>query len=184
MLLRTVQPHFGDRLQINWRNFSLEQVNSKQGPDWHVWDAPDGYESRSLLAFRASEAARRQGPTPFAAFHFALLEARHVHKADIADRTVILSVAESANLDMERFKRDLEDPDILRGLAADHTYAVEQLGIFGTPTFVFPGNLAGYVRLMPAPTDRGEALRVFDLLRQSIGETPNLFEIKRPMPLR
>src|SRR6185437_10838347 len=84
--LRDVQAALGDALRVNWRYFPLEQVNSAEGPDWKLWEQPEGYRSRGLPAFRAAEAARRQGDEAFAAIHVALLRARHEDGADIAER--------------------------------------------------------------------------------------------------
>ena len=66
----------GDKLQVNWKNFSLEQTNNKQGEDWRIWEQPDDYPSRGLPAFRAAEAARLQGEEAYERMHFALLEGR------------------------------------------------------------------------------------------------------------
>src|SRR5207245_1625957 len=96
------------------------QVNSAEGPEWKVWNRPPGHRSRSLLAFSAGEAARRQGPRQFERFHLALLAARHVHKKALQERETILDTAREAELDVAQLERDLEDPNILQALARDH----------------------------------------------------------------
>src|SRR4051812_41886394 len=61
-------------VRINWRFFSLSQVNHrKDGPNdsWAVWKAPSSEPVKGRLAFKAAEAASRQGR--FDAFHQALL---------------------------------------------------------------------------------------------------------------
>ncbi len=50
----------GPKLTINWKYFSLEQVNSQQEPEWKIWEQPEDYPSRGIHAFRAAEAARQQ----------------------------------------------------------------------------------------------------------------------------
>src|SRR6184192_3752727 len=47
-------------LRITWRYFSLAQVNAKD-PAWSIWDASDQERVRGRLAFKAAEAARKQG---------------------------------------------------------------------------------------------------------------------------
>src|SRR5207302_1185132 len=149
----------GDRdFDIRWRYFSLTQVNSKDD-GWTVWDAPASESVRGRLAFAAAEAARRQGR--FADLHQPLLEARHRDRLDVDDPKVIDEVATVAGLDMGRFHRDLADSTILDALARDHTKAVQQEGVFGTPTLVFADGGSAYVRLAEG-TDGGGALKVFD----------------------
>jgi 2-hydroxychromene-2-carboxylate isomerase len=90
-------------------------------------------------------------------------------------------LAAAAALDLERFERDLNDPRILERLARDHQQAVEEHGVFGTPTFVFPGASVAYVRMMPAP-EGSQAVKLFDELVSVIASEPALLEIKRPRP--
>ena len=77
MWLDRVKRVYGDDLEVTWKNFSLEQVNSKEGPEWKSWEQGDPTERRSLLSQMAAEAARRQGPELYDKFHLALLTARH-----------------------------------------------------------------------------------------------------------
>ncbi len=168
----------GDRLAINWRYFSLEQVNSDKGAKWKVWDQPKDYPSRGLNAFRAAEAARRQGEAGFAAFHYALIKARHEDKEDISDFSILARIAGSVGLDTERFKKDFNDKKILARLGKDHTNAVEAYGAFGTPTLVFPGDQAVFLKMRPPAPE--ESLAVFNEVR-TVGEgRGNILEIKRP----
>jgi predicted DsbA family dithiol-disulfide isomerase len=168
----------GERsLNARLRYFSLTQVNSKD-EGWTVWDAPASEHVRGRLAFAAAEAARRQDR--FEQLHEALLLARHRDQADIDDRGVVERLATGAGveLDIERFRRDLDDPGILEALARDHTEAVREHGVFGTPTFIFAGGLAAYVRLAESAVDNG-VVEVFDNL-VTVGTSPGILEIKRP----
>lgn len=168
-------------MTINWRFFSLEQVNSQQGPQWKIWEQPPDYSSRGLAAFRAAQAARNQGEATVHAFSIALFKVRHEERRDITDTNTLIEVAESVKLDMPRFKKDLESPDSLTGLAEDHTHAVETLGAFGTPTVVFPENQAIFLKMAPPPAAE-ESLSVFTELRQVAEQRRNIQEIKRPVP--
>ena len=169
----------GTKVSINWRYFSLEQVNSQQGPKWRLWEQPEDYPSRGLRAFRAAEAARRQGETAFPAFHMALLSAKHEENRDIADMKTLIEVAESAGLEMTRFQKDLNDRRLLTALAMDHSYAVEALGIFGTPTLVFPENQAIFLKMSPPPVP-DECLSVFNEVFNLAYRRRNIREVKRP----
>lgn len=165
-------------LDVSWRYFSLTQVNSKE-EGWTVWDAPASSVARGRLAFQAAEAARRQGA--FEALHLPLLRARHRDRQDIDAREVVESVARSAGLDIERFRRDLDDPSLLQALARDHRQAAGELGVFGTPTLVFDGGAAAYVRLSEGVDEPGRAVEVFDRIFSVADEEPRILEIKRPV---
>lgn len=167
----------GEReLDVRWRYFSLAQVNSKDD-GWTAWDAPSSEPVRGRLAFQAAEAARRQGR--FDDMHWRLLRARHRDRLELEDAAVIENIAAAAGLDGDRFKRDLADPAILHALASDHTTAVSQHGVFGTPTFVFPDGEAAYVRLAPSALEDGAA-EVLDRVIGIAAAEPRILEIKRP----
>jgi predicted DsbA family dithiol-disulfide isomerase len=176
VLLRRVSESGARELRVRWRYFSLTQVNNQE-VGWTIWGAsPDDPAARGRLAFQAAEASRRQGR--FDSFHAGLLEARHVEGLDLEVQAVIEEVALQAGLDLGRFRSDLTDPFLLEALARDHQEAVDQLGVFGTPTFHLPGRGAAYVRVRPAP--EGEAaLRVFDQVVSITAEEPYFLELKR-----
>ena len=163
-------------IDVRWRYFSLAQVNSKQ-EGWTAWDAPAAEKVRGRLAFKAAEAARRQDR--FDLFHANLLAARHQDRLDIDDARVVEQVAEESGLELERFRRDLDDPAILDTFARDHKHAVAAHGVFGTPTFVFANGASAYIRLTEAPSG-ASALRLFDSLLAIAADEPRVLEIKRP----
>ncbi len=177
--LQRVKAGIGPKLTINWKYFSLEQVNSQQGPQWKIWEQPESYSSRGLSAFRAAEAARRQGEAVFSSFHIALLRAKHEQHQDIADIKTLIEVAESVDLEMTQFQEGLGDRRLLAKLAADHSFAVETLGIFGTPTLVFPERQTIFLK-MSSPPSPEESLSVFAELRYLVERRRYIQEIKRP----
>lgn len=171
---------YGDRLQVTWKNFILEQANNKNGPDWHIWDQPEEYPSRTMRAHRLVEAARLQGPEAYDRLHLALLEGRHQHRKDLADANDLSSIATEAGLDMTRLQRDASDPARLATIATDHFGAVKQ-GIFGTPTFLFANGSTFFMRIK-APDHADEALRTFESLSDLFVRNRNIGEVKRPQP--
>ena len=172
----------GERdVKVNWRFFSLTQVNYRPAsPDdaWTVWGADASEQVRGRLAFKAAEAARRQDA--FDSFHMEVLHARHRDGLDIESPEVVDHVAEESGLDLGRFRADLSDPKILAALERDHLEGRARHGVFGTPTYVFPGGGATYVRLAQPPSGR-EALRIFDRIVAVTREEPAILEIKRPV---
>ena len=176
VLLQNVKDSGERPLDITWRYFSLVQVNSKV-EGFTVWEALDS-EARGRLAFKAAEAARRQDA--FDGFHMDLLRARHEERADIDDVAVVERVAEAAGLDLERFRKDIADPQIISALERDHGAAVAEYGVFGTPTFVFEGGATAYVRLSEPPPPAA-SVGIFDRVVSIAAEEPHILEIKRPV---
>ena len=175
VLLQNVRDSGQRPIDIRWRYFSLIQVNSKDD-GWTIWDALDS-EARGRLAFKAAEAARRQGA--FDDFHMALLRARHEKRVDIDDVAVVERVAEDSGLDLDRFRMDIADPQIVSALERDHRAAVAEYGVFGTPTFVFDAG-AAYVRLSEPP-EASDSVAIFDRVVSIAAEEPRILEIKRPV---
>src|SRR2546421_5906167 len=175
-LLDGVQRLGGRDIDVRWRYFSLTQVNSKND-GWTVWNAPASEQVKGRLAFQAAEAARRQGL--FLEVHSRLLNARHRDRLDIDDPRVVDEVVGGTGVDMGRFRGDVTDPTILDPLARDHVQAVSELGVFGTPTFVFADGAGAYVRLAES-VDGNEAVKVFDRLMAVAAAEPRILEIKRP----
>ena len=92
----------------------------------------------SVVASEAALAARAQGK--YEPFHDALLATR----GQLSEE-VVLNVARSVGLDVDRLKADMAKPDITSILKAAHELA-ESLAIRGTPAFVvgdevYPGAL-------------------------------------------
>ena len=172
---------YDGEMNITWKTFPLEQVNSKEGPDWKLWEQPESYPSRGLLALKAGEAARKQGPEAFDRFHMALLNARHVDRKKIDDRGILAEVAKSAGLDVDRFTNDLDDPAYIKKIAAEYAEAHDKYGVFGVPTILAENGNAAFVKMMPPPEPE-EALAVFNDLFPVISGRPNIKEIKRPEP--
>lgn len=82
----------------------------------------------SVFAARAALAAHRQGK--YVAFHKTLMAVEGV-----ADKDKVIEVATKVGLDLDRLKRDMEDPAIQKMI--DRNLALAQaLRINGTPSFV------------------------------------------------
>ena len=139
----------------------------------------EDFPSRGLWSFRAAEAARKQGDVKFEAVHVSLLTARHKDRKDIGKLEVLEEIATESGLDLEQFRKDIMNPDSKAAVGRDHTEAVEEYGVFGTPT-IFPGNDRGfYLKLMPAPED-DKALETFENVYRTISEFPDIQELKQP----
>jgi len=179
--LDQVREEYGERLEVTWRSFSLDQVNSGYGTDRKVWEQPDVEERGSLLALWAGEAARRQGGEAFDRFHLALLTARHGgRRVPLNDLGVLLDFAGNVGLDEAQFRRDMDDRSLLLSVARDHTEAVERYGVFGTPTFVFENGNAVYLKTFIPPS--GDSVTFFQHFMALMADRAYVGELKRPQP--
>ena len=109
----------------------------------------------------------------------ALLRARHVEKRDIADPEVLIEVAVKAGLDVNRFRQDLTNRSLLAKISEDYIRGVNDHGVWGTPTLVFNGRQAAYLKLKPAPPPE-ESVKLFEELFAIIHGRPSVIEVKRP----
>ena len=179
--LARVKEKMGDDLQITWRSFALEQVNSKEGEDWKAWEQDSDYVSRGLWPLRGGIAVRRQTEAAHAAYMETVLELKHVEREDIRSRDSVIEIARriGAPIDIERFIADIDDPGTLAEIGRDHEEAVSQ-GVFGTPTFVFEDGSASFVKTYTPPEE--DTMSVFEHLMGVMRGKRYFGEIKRPQP--
>jgi len=179
--LHNVEEARGEPLPIRWRAFPLEQVNSGEGPEWKLWEQPEGYRSRGLAAFLAASAARDQGDEAAWRFHRALIEAKHEAGKDHGKRETIEAAAREAGLDMDRFETASRDRSRLAAIGEDYEAGKGTLNVFGTPTFVFPDGQAAYLKLDRNAIPAGQAAVDFlDRFVETVRDLPFVMEIKRP----
>ena len=181
MWLDRVKQVYGEDLDITWKNFSLEQINSNEGPEWKAWEQGEPTERRSLLSQIAAEAARRQGPELYDKYHLALLTARHGGQGRIPlnEEEPLVELAEAVGLDVGRFREDLKDPDLAGIIGREHEEAAEE-GIFGTPTFTFENGTSAYLKTFIPP--EYDSVAAFDSFMATAGHRAYFGEIKRPQP--
>jgi predicted DsbA family dithiol-disulfide isomerase len=180
MWLAKVKESYGDNLQVDWQPFFLAQANSKEGPEWKAWEQTEDSPNLGLLAMRAGEAARRQGSQAFEAFQLTLLKARHEDRKDLSNPEAIMDAAQASGLDMARFREDLADESILQDLGESHTRSVEEYGVFGVPTFIFPNGASAFLKAYQPPEE--EAVEMFEALKNVMDKWKLVGEMKRPQP--
>ncbi len=151
--------------------FSLTE-NHRQDGEVRQWDLPVDRVGSGVLALLWSIAVRDGFGNSFLAFHTELFSARHDNAADINDQTVLEAAAGAVGIDPRAIQSLVETGVPAKTLAAEHTFAVEEHGVFGVPTFI-RGDEAVFVRFM----DRHQSAdveRVLDMLSWT-----NLNEFKR-----
>ena len=174
-------------LEVEWEHFSIYQSEHQQRGgavqrSWQIWnerlDKGDGSGCKGLLPFLASLASRKQGQDAHAAFRLALQRANHAHYQPYSLETV-RGVARAVGLDMGRFEHELANPEARTVLAHEHMRAAAQ-DVFGTPTVVFPGGQAAYLRLQEAPRSADEGVALFEDVRGLLERYPYLQTVRRP----
>ena len=177
--LATVKEELGDGLEINWRSFALEQVNSKEGDDWKAWEQDSDYVSRGLWSLRGGIAARAQGTDAHNMYMETILHAKHVEREDVRTRESVIENAKKADLDVEKFTEVLDDPASLAQVGIDHEESLTH-GVFGTPTFVFEDGTAAFLKMFTPPD--GEAMSAFNDFMGIASGRKYFGELKRPQP--
>ena len=169
-------------LEINWKHFSLEEINNIEGAGQEIWKLADRTIARSLLAQMALEAASLQGREAMDRYFLAMLIARHGGQGRIPlNKTEpLLALAKDVGLDSERIRRDMYKPSVVEAIERDHRDAVMKYGVFGTPTFIFDGDSAVYLKTFTPP--ESDSLTFFEQFVAISANNPHLGELKRPQP--
>jgi hypothetical protein len=180
--LSKVEESTGEVVKVDWKPFSLAQVNSDKDQDIKLWEQPEVLNGtdHTFLAHVSGLAAKRQGDKAFQAFFMALLRARHEDKKDLLDPTVMEEAAVAAGLDMARFSEDQADPDLLKDIGESHTIAVEEYGAFGVPTFVFDEGKAVFLKMFIPPDE--QAAEIYETMTKAMSQFEHVGEFKRPQP--
>jgi hypothetical protein len=139
---------------VTFLPFSLGQAHVEEG-GVDVWDRPE--EESGLLALQASVAVRDHQPEHFLAVHRALFEARHGQSADLRDEAVIRAALEAGGADADAAFAEIAAGGPLDVVHKEHDQSVNELAVFGVPTFV-AGGRAVFVRLMERPRDAEHAI--------------------------
>lgn len=168
-------------LELEFKSFSLENVNlPEEASADELWSTAT--ERRGLIPAAAAKWVQTQAPESFKDYQRLMFDARHVDHEKIGQPAVTAEILTKAGLDGDAVVKELTgDSKWLEAARADHDEANE-LGIFGVPTFVFPGAAPAFVRLLEI-TDGDRALEIFRDVQASAGN-PTIHEIKRPALMR
>jgi 2-hydroxychromene-2-carboxylate isomerase len=158
---------------VEWRYqaFSLDQVHVEEGEP-PVWERTPETWGTGVLSLLYGIAVRDAFADRFLDAHLALFRARHDEGRKLGQEDVLRDVVASVGLDPDQVAEEVWSGRPLKTLAAEHTQAVDEWGVFGVPTFVEDGD-AVFVRFM----ERG---RVDDLERMlGLLDWSRLNEFKR-----
>ena len=97
------------------------------------WNPGQPYPTSSMPALRAAKCARLQGEEEFQRLHIALFKAFFEDSRNIADREVLLSLAEDAGLDVGRFSSDFDRGSQESEVLAEYQDAKREYEAWGVP---------------------------------------------------
>ena len=119
-------------LQIDWRFFSLEEINREEGKK-HPWEREWSYGWGMM---RVAALLRRTSMDHCDAFYAAAGHALHVEGRKPHRPEVAAEIVESIGLDPALVQQAIDDPTTHDDVHTDHD-AVVAKGAFGVPTLVF-----------------------------------------------
>lgn len=175
--IRNVEDAGALDLDIEWKTFSLENVNLPEDASAEeLWSTPT--ERRGLIPAAAAKWIQTQSPESFNSYLKAMFDARHVEREKIGRPEVTEKILNSVGLDGAAIVSDITtDSKWLEAARADYDEAAE-LKIFGVPTFVFPGAQPVFCRLLEV-TDGERAVELYKRVRAA-ADDPLIHEMKRP----
>lgn len=161
-------------LAIDWRFFSLEEINRTEGKK-HPWEREWSY---GWSMMRVAALLRRSSMNDCDRFYEVAGRALHVEGRKPHRPEVAAELLREIGLDPGLVDAAIADPTTHDDVKADHDEVVSHGG-FGVPTLVFAdgSHLYGPV-ITPAPLGE-DALALWDLV-QSTRRFPHLYELKRP----
>ncbi|GAA4477385.1 DsbA family protein [Rhodococcus olei] len=161
-------------LTVNWRFFSLEEINRAEGGK-HPWDREWSY-GWSLMRIGAT--LRRIDMALLDTWYERIGRGLHVaaekpHEPDTARRMLAEIGVDPGVLD-----ESLADGTTHDDVRADHLRVVEAGG-FGVPTLFFPDGQALFGPVLVRPPTGVAAVRLWEVVTGML-EFPNVYEIQRP----
>jgi hypothetical protein len=164
----------GAEWDVTFVPYFLNQGMGSEGQD--TWDDPA--HQADLLALAAGVVVRDRDPEHFLAVHRSLFTARHDEAGDLRDPAVVRAALTRAGVDADSVLAEVESGWPAKVIRAEHERCVDELDVFGVPTFIV-GDDAVFARLMSRPEGDGALARdTVDRVLGLIGEHPELNEFK------
>jgi len=170
--MRSVRDQLG--LTVNWRFFSLEEVNRVEGKK-HPWEREWSY---GWSMMRIGALLRRTDMAQLDAWYASAGKALHEDGHKPHDPAVARHLLAELGLDPALVDQAIADPTTHDEVRAEHQRVIDGGG-YGVPTLIFPDGqmLFGPVLLDPPTGDA--AVRLWQAVTGWL-EFPHLFELQRP----
>jgi len=161
-------------LQIDWRFFSLEEINRTEGKK-HPWERDWSYGWGMM---RVAALLRRTSMDDCDRFYAAAGRALHEEGRKPHNPEVAAEILSDLGLDPALVQQAIDDQTTHDDVKADHD-AVVSSGGFGVPTLVFDDGSSLYGPVLTPAVYGDDALELWDIV-QRMRRFPHLYEIKRP----
>lgn len=170
--IRAVRDQIG--LQVNWRFFSLEEINRQEGKK-HPWEREWSY---GWSMMRIGALLRRQSTADVDAWYERAARALHVEGHKPHEKAVARILLEEMGFDPALVDQAVNDPTTNDEVMADHNRVVDAGG-YGVPTLFFPDGQCLFGPVLIDPPTGAAALRLWDAVI-AWTEFPHLYELQRP----
>ena len=162
-------------LQIDWKFFSLEEVNRTEGAK-HPWERDIAY---GWTPMRVAAWLRRRDMEWCGRYYEACGHALHIEGRRPYDATVARELLAEAGLPVEAWDEALADDTTHDDVRRDHDVAVRLYGGFGVPIIIIPGGRAVFGPVVVPAPPKERAVELWELT-VAYSKFPGLFELKTP----
>lgn len=170
--MRDVRDQLG--LTVNWRFFSLEEVNRKEGKK-HPWERDWSY---GWSMMRIGALLRRTDMALLDAWYARAGRALHVDGHKPHEPAVARHLLSELGLDPALVDEAIADPTTHDEVRAEHE-RVTGAGGFGVPTLFFPDGQSLFGPVVIDPPTGDEAVALWHAVTSWLA-FPHLYEIQRP----
>lgn len=161
-------------LQVNWRFFSLEEVNRVEGKK-HPWEREWSY---GWSMMRIGALLRRQSMAAVDAWYERAARALHVEGHKPHEKAVARHLLAEIGFAPELVDDAIADPTTSDEVLADHRRVIDAGG-YGVPTLFFPDGQCLFGPVLIDPPEGDAALRLWEAVL-AWTEFPHLYELQRP----
>jgi 2-hydroxychromene-2-carboxylate isomerase len=171
--IREVRDRTG--LEINWRFFSLEEINLVAGKK-HPWERPWSFGWGQM---RVATILRRRGQAEVDRWYEIFGRAFHEEGVRTFDPRIHRQLLDEHGFGGGVVDEAINDPTTNDEVRADHDFIVGHHGGFGVPILLFPDgrSIFGPV-VVPAPQG-ADAERLWDVTL-AFNDIPRLYEMRHP----
>lgn len=161
-------------LEVNWRFFSLEEINRVDGKK-HPWERDWSY---GWSMMRIGALLRRQSMADLDAWYESAGHALHVDGHKPHEKAVARHLLGELGLNPGIVDAAIADPTTSEEVMVDHRRVIDANG-YGVPTLFFPNGQCLFGPVLIDPPTGAAAVRLWDSVVAWL-EFPHLYELQRP----
>ncbi len=161
-------------LTVNWRFFSLEEINRQEGKK-HPWEREWSY---GWSMMRIGALLRRTSMDDLDAWYGRAGKALHVDGHKPHEKAVAEHLLQELGFDPGLVDQAIDDPSTSDEVLAEHQRVIDANG-YGVPTMFFPDGQCLFGPVLIDPPTGAAAVRLWDAV-VTWTEFPHLYELQRP----